>query len=70
MTARRLRPAVLPPVLLERDDAVTIVLLVRSIPGGADCPGNPEFSQSVELTAPLGDRPLLDGGTVPPAART
>jgi hypothetical protein len=61
---------ILAPVLLERNDAVTIVLLVRTIPGGADCPGNPEFPQSVELTAPLGDRPLFDGSTVPPAART
>jgi len=61
---------VLAPVVLARDDALTIVLLVRGVPGGADCPSNPEFSQVVELAAPLGDRPLFDGSTVPPTARS
>jgi hypothetical protein len=61
---------VLAPVVLARDDAVTIVLLVRSVPGGADCPSNPEFPQAVELAKPLGDRPLFDGSTVPPTARS
>ena len=61
---------VLAPVVLARDDAVTIVVLVRHLPGGADCQGNPEFPQAVELTAPLGDRPLFDGSTVPPTARS
>ena len=55
---------------LARDDAVTIAVLVRNVPGGADCPGNPEFPQAVELAAPLGDRPLFDGSTVPPTARS
>jgi hypothetical protein len=61
---------VLAPVVLARDDAVTIVVLVRNIPGGADCPSNPEFPLAVELAAPLGDRPLFDGSTVPPTARS
>jgi hypothetical protein len=60
----------LPPMVLPTDQAVTIALLVRQVPGGADCPGNPEFPQDVELAAPLGVRPLFDGSTVPPTARS
>ena len=61
---------VLAPVVLARDDAITIALLVRQVPGGADCPGNPEFPQTVELATPLGVRPLFDGSTVPPTPRS
>jgi hypothetical protein len=58
-----------PATVLENDAAVTIVLTVANVPGGADCPGNPEFPQEVTLGRPLGDRELFDGSSFPPAAR-
>ncbi len=61
---------VLAPIVLPTDKAVTIALVVKHVPGGADCPGNPEFRQEVSLPTPLGTRQLFDGGTVPPAPRT
>jgi hypothetical protein len=61
---------VLAPIVLPTDQAVTIALVVRSVPGGADCPGNPTFPQDVTLTAPLGGRPLFDGSTIPPTPRS
>jgi len=61
---------VLAPVVLPTAEAVTIALLIRKIPGGADCPGNPEFPQEVTLPEPLGTRQLFDGSTVPPTPRS
>jgi hypothetical protein len=60
---------VLAPVVLSTDEAVTITLAVRTVPGGADCPGNPEFPVSVTLDEPLGARTLYDGSSFPPAPR-
>ncbi len=59
----------IPPIVMAVDDAVTIGLEVRLIPGGADCPGNPEVPVSVSLDGPLGARHLLDGSAFPPALR-
>jgi hypothetical protein len=59
---------VLAPVVVYRPDAVVITIAVATIPGGSDCIGNPSVSLVVELTEPLRDRLLLDGGTVPPRA--
>jgi hypothetical protein len=61
---------VLAPVILSTDEAVTIALVVRTVPGGADCPGNPEFPFSITLDEPLGTRKLFDGSSFPPAPRT
>ena len=61
---------VLAPVVLTTTEAVTIALVVRHVPGGADCPGNPAFPQDVTLPDPLGGRQLFDGSTVPPTARS
>jgi hypothetical protein len=58
------------PIVLPAADAVTIALLVRTIPGGADCPGNPEFPIDVGLSEPLGSRTLFDGSTTPPSSRS
>ncbi len=58
----------LAPVVVYRPDAVVITMAVRSVPGAADCPGNPTIPFVVDLTEPLRDRVLLDGGTVPPRA--
>lgn len=55
-----------PPVVVRGAEAVTITILVREIPGGNDCPGNPDFAMPIELPEPLGARPLFDGGTFPP----
>jgi hypothetical protein len=57
---------VLPPTIITGPDRVTITILVRNTPGGADCPGNPEFATPIELEEPLGGRPLFDAGTFPP----
>lgn len=57
----------LAPVVMETDDAVTIVLAAR-IEGG-DCPSNPEVPVTVELAGPLGSRHLFDGSAEPPEPR-
>jgi hypothetical protein len=57
---------VLAPVIAYRPDAVVITIPIAKLPGGSDCPGNPSVPLAVELTEPLRDRVLLDGGTVPP----
>ncbi|MDQ2964292.1 MAG: hypothetical protein M3R57_00355 [Chloroflexota bacterium] len=57
---------VLPPLVTPSQTAVTIAILVTNIPGGADCPGNPEFALTVDLPEPLGGRTLLDGAVYPP----
>ena len=49
---------------------VTIALLVRSVPGGADCPGNPEFPIDVGIGERLGSRALFGGSTTPPSPRS
>lgn len=56
---------VLPPVILMDAESVTIVIGVRSAPGGQRCPSNPAFALRVDLPEPLGDRRLLDGSTLP-----
>jgi hypothetical protein len=53
-------------VVSETDESVTIVIFVEPVSGGATCPGNPEFTWSVQLDSPLGDRSLFDGREVPP----
>ncbi len=57
---------VLPPLVTPSETAMTIAILVTNVPGGADCPGNPDFAMTVELPEPLGGRALLDGGVYPP----
>ena len=37
---------------------------------GGRCPSNPRFPVTVQLTEPLGTRPLLDGGVDPPRDAT
>ncbi len=56
-----------PPFVTETAESVIIAVLVREIPGGNDCPGNPDFAVAVELAKPLGERQLLDGAVFPPA---
>jgi hypothetical protein len=49
----------------EDDDSVTVTLAVRPRGGAQECPSNPETPFVIELSAPLGDRALLDGSSVP-----
>ena len=58
---------VVPPLVTTTAESVIIAILVRQIPGGNDCPGNPDFAVEVELPEPLGERELLDGAVFPPA---
>jgi len=60
----------LDPIVLPGEEAITISLLVRQVPGGADCQGNPEFPIGINLADPLGSRSLFDGSTTPPTARS
>ena len=57
---------VLPPAIVVDAERVTITILVRNVPGGADCPGNPDFAMPIDLPGPVGAWPLFDGGVFPP----
>jgi hypothetical protein len=57
---------VLPPLVTPSQAAVTIAILITNVPGGADCPGNPEFPLAIDLPESLGGRTLLDGAVYPP----
>jgi hypothetical protein len=46
--------------------AVTVVFGVRSRAGNHTCQSNPETPFTLELPEALGDRPLLDGSSIPP----
>lgn len=62
-TGDRLRP----PEVVETADSVTITFTADPLPPGAyDCLGSPPTSATVQLAAPLGDRAVFDGGTIPP----
>jgi hypothetical protein len=61
---------VLEPVVSFTDDAVIVVFGVASQDGPQTCPSNPAFSVTIELSEPLGDRVLLDGGSFPPRDAT
>jgi hypothetical protein len=54
------------PAIDYLDGAVVVTMSVRPLPGGHDCPGNPDFPFMIRLDQPLGDRRLLDGGVFPP----
>jgi hypothetical protein len=58
---------VLEPAVDYRDDAVVVTVRVIPLGGAQTCPGNPNTPASLELTEPLGERVLLDGGAIPPA---
>ena len=55
------------PDILEVGDEVLVTFAVRPLGGDMQsCPGNPVTRVAVDLGSPLGDRQLLDGGTLPP----
>ncbi len=55
-----------PPQIDVTNAAITIAFEVRLRPGVQDCQGNPPFPVTIKLPEPLGNRPLLDGGSDPP----
>jgi hypothetical protein len=55
---------VLPAIVSYESERVVAMVLVRTI--GGDCPGNPDFAFAIELSEPLGERSLFDGGVFPP----
>lgn len=62
-TGDRLRP----PQVVETVASVRITFTADPLPPGSyDCLGHPPTPAVVRLAAPLGDRTLLDGGTIPP----
>lgn len=61
---------VLDPVIEYRADAVVVTISVTKRIGGQDCPGNPDFPIEIKLAEPLGERALLDGGSIPPRDAT
>ena len=57
-------------VVIESASTITVIVLVERIEGLATCPSNPPFEYSIELGAPLGDRDLIDGSSVPGQTQT
>ena len=55
------------PHVQYREDAVVVTFRVIPKGGPQTCPGNPPTPYVLELSEPLGDRQLLDGGAEPPA---
>jgi len=55
------------PLIEYTADSIVIVLRVQMI--GGDCPSNPEFPMTVELSEPIGQRTLIDAGEDPPTER-
>jgi len=59
------------PDILELGNEVLVTFAVRPLAGDAQtCQGNPVTRVLVDLGSPLGDRQLLDGGTLPPGDPT
>ena len=56
----------LEPQVIEEADRVLLVFAAATDPGDATCPGNPSTPVTVTLSAPLGQRELLDAGIFPP----
>ena len=53
------------PDLFQVGGDVLVTFAVRPLPGGGTCPSNPATMVTVDLGEPLGDRRLLDGGSLP-----
>lgn len=61
---------VVEPQVFAAPDALLITVWVRTLAGGRDCQGNPEFPLEIQLAEPLGERRLLDGSEIPPRDAT
>lgn len=61
----------LPPSITYGAESISLVFAARPLQGEMfTCPGNPSTRVTVELSEPLGDRRLLDGGLFPPRDAT
>jgi hypothetical protein len=69
-SARDPEPFLADPVVVETDGTVTVYWTTEQMTGDATCPSNPWVPRTIQLKGPLGDRPLLDGSTWPPARVT
>lgn len=58
------------PAIVRDVDRVLVIFATRPRPGFQACPGNPSTRVVVDLGEPLGDRDLLDGGSLPPGDPT
>ena len=58
------------PVIEYTAESVTVTISVVRRSGFEDCPSNPDFPMEITLTEPLGERVLLDGGSLPPSDAT
>lgn len=56
---------VVPPLIIYQPERVIVTFSVEPLPGSQECPDNPSTRVRVRLSEPLGDRQLLDGGTLP-----
>jgi hypothetical protein len=65
-SARDPSPYLHEPVVIERDDAVTLYWTSDTPTGDQTCPSNPRVQRTVDLDRPLGNRMILDGSTWPP----
>jgi hypothetical protein len=61
---------IVPPVVVYQADALVIAFGTIPLPGAQDCVGAPPAKYRIALREPLGDRRLLDGGTIPPRDAT
>lgn len=68
--ARDPQPFLAEPAVVETDEDVTLYWTTEAMTQGAECPSNPWLPRAVQLKNPLGERPLLDGSTWPPARIT
>lgn len=50
------------PDVESRADAVVVTVRITPKPGFQNCPGNPPTCYNLDLTEPVGSRPLLMGG--------
>jgi hypothetical protein len=46
-------------------DAVVVTFIAGDLTGNQTCPSHPPARRTVELSERIGDRQLLDGGTMP-----
>lgn len=63
---RDVTPYLSEPEVVETEDRVSVRLTADEVVGAASCQGNPSVEVEVELTEPLGDREIVDGGSWPP----
>jgi hypothetical protein len=54
------------PLVIRERARVQVAIFVRPLDGPSTCPSNPPTPYTVRLERPLGDRTLVDGGTIPP----